>query len=112
VKFSSLYDQVGRADVLWEAWQQVKANQGAPGVDGMTSEESVEQGPEAAMMGRLAEPLRAKPSRVQPVRRVAIPKPTGGTRPLGSAVVEERVVQTAMTLGLEPLFEADFHDCS
>jgi RNA-directed DNA polymerase len=112
VKFYSLYDQVWREDVLWEAWQPVKANHGAPGVDGMTIEEIVEQGPEAAMIGRLAEQLRAKTYRVQPVRRVDIPKPTGGTRPLGSAVVEERVVHTAMKLVLEPLFEADFHDCS
>jgi retron-type reverse transcriptase len=103
---------VWREDVLWEAWQPVKANHGAPGVDGMTIEEIVEQGPEAAMIGRLAEQLRAKTYRVQPVRRVDIPKPTGGTRPLGSAVVEERVVHTAMKLVLEPLFEADFHDCS
>jgi RNA-directed DNA polymerase len=112
VKFSSLDDKVWREDGLWEAWPQVKAKHGAPGGDGVTSEEIVEQGQEAAMSGRLAEQLRAKTDRFQPVRRVAIPKPQGGTRPLGMAVVEERVVQTAMKLGLEPIFEADFHDCS
>src|SRR5512145_1253047 len=111
-KFYSLYDKVWREDVLWEAWQQVKANHGAPGVDGVTIEEIVEQGQEAAMIGRLAEQLRAKTYRFQPVRRVDIPKPKGGTRPLGIAVVEDRVVQTAMKLVLEPIFEADFHDCS
>ena len=112
VKFYSLHDKVWREDVLWEAWQQVKANHGAPGVDGVTIEEIVDQGQEAAMMGRLAEQLRAKTYRFQPVRRVDIPKPKGGTRPLGIAVVEDRVVQTAMKLVLEPIFEADFHDCS
>ena len=111
MKFYSLYDKVWREDVLWEAWQQVKANHGAPGVDGVTIEEIVEQGQEAAMIGRLAEQLRAKTYRFQPVRRVDIPKPKGGTRPLGIAVVEDRVVQTAMKLVLEPIFEADFHDC-
>jgi RNA-directed DNA polymerase len=112
VKFYSLYDKVWREDVLWEAWQQVKANHGAPGVDGVTIEEIVAQGQEAAMIGRLAEQLRAKTYRFQPVRRVDIPQPKGGTRPLGIAVVEDRVVQTAMKLVLEPIFEADFHDCS
>ena len=97
---------------MWEAWQQVKANHGAPGVDGVTIEARVDQGQEAAMIGRLAEQLRAKTYRLQPVRRVDIPKPKGGTRPLGIAVVEDRVVQTAMKLVLEPIFEADFHDCS
>jgi RNA-directed DNA polymerase len=112
VQFSRLYDKVWREDVLWEAWQQVKAHHGAPGVDGVTIEAMGDQGQEAAMIGRLAAQLRAKTYRFQPVRRVDIPKPKGGTRPLGIAVVEDRVVQTAMQLVLEPIFEADFHDCS
>ena len=78
----------------------------------MTIEEIVDKGQEAAMIGRLAAQLRAKTYCFQPVRRVDIPKPKGGTRPLGIAVVEDRVVQTAMQLVLEPIFEADFHDCS
>jgi retron-type reverse transcriptase len=105
VRFYSLYDKVWREDVWWEAWQQVKANHGAPGVDGVTIEEIVDKGQEAAMMGRLAKQLRAKTYRFQPVRRVDIPKPEGGTRPLGIAVVEDRVVQAAMKLVLEPIFE-------
>ncbi len=112
VKFYSLYDKVWREDVLWEAWQQVKANKGAPGVDGESIEAIVTSGQEGAMISRLREALRVKVYRFQPVRRVEIPKPKGGTRPLGIASVEDRVVQTAMKLVLEPIFEADFHDCS
>jgi group II intron reverse transcriptase/maturase len=112
VKFYSLYDKVWRTDVLQEAWRQVKANQGAPGVDGESIEGIVSRGEEGLMLGRLQKQLRSKTYRFQPVRRVDIPKPKGGTRPLGIATVEDRVVQTAMKLVLEPIFEADFHDCS
>jgi retron-type reverse transcriptase len=112
VKFYSLYDKVWRIDVLWEAWKQVKENRGAPGVDGETIDGIVSRGEEGLMLSRLQEQLRAKTYRFQPVRRVDIPKPKGGTRPLGIATVEDRVVQTAMKLVLEPIFEADFHDCS
>src|SRR6202165_2065143 len=112
VKFYSLYDKVWRIDVLWEAWKQVKENQGAPGVDGETIDGIVSRGEEGLMLSRLQDELRAKTYRFQPVRRVHIPKPKGGTRPLGIATVEDRVVQTAMKLVLEPIFEADFHDCS
>ena len=64
------------------------------------------------MISRVQEQLRAQSYRVHPVRRVDIPKPKGGTRPLGIATVEDRVVQTAMKLVLEPIFAADVHDCS
>src|SRR6266516_6382661 len=111
-KFYALYDKVWRRDVLWEAWQQVKANHGAPGVDGQSIEAMVAGGQEQEMISRLQEQLRTQTYRFQPVRRVDIPKPTGGTRPLGIATVEDRVVQTAMKLVLEPIFEADFHNCS
>jgi RNA-directed DNA polymerase len=111
VKFYSLYDKVYREDVLWEAWRQVKASQGAPGVDGETIEAIVSSGQEREMIERLQESLREKTYRFHPVRRVDIPKPKGGTRPLGIATVEDRVVQTALKLVLEPIFEADFHDC-
>src|SRR5881296_1687953 len=112
VKFYSLYDKVWRSDVLREAWRQVKANRGAPGVDSETIEGIVSRGEEEGMLSRLQEQLRARTYRFQPVRRVDIPKPKGGTRPLGIATVEDRVVQTALKLVLEPIFEADFHDCS
>ena len=111
-KFYSLYDKVWREDVLWEAWRQARANKGAPGVDGKSIEAIVKGGEEGAMITRLHEALRGKTYGFQPVRRVDIPKPKGGTRPLGIATVEDRVVQTAMKLVVSPKFEADFHDCS
>lgn len=112
VKFYSLYDKVWREDVLWEAWRQVKANKGAPGIDEQSIEAIVSAGKEGEMISHLQEQLQFKTYQFQPVRRVDIPKPKGGTRPLGIATVEDRVVQTAMKLILEPVFEADFHDCS
>jgi RNA-directed DNA polymerase len=111
-RFYRGYDKVGREDVLWEAWRQVKANHGAPGMDGKTIEEMVEPGQEEAMIQKLQAALQAHHYQFAPVRVVEIPKPKGGTRPLGIATVEDRVVQTAMKLVLEPSFEADFHDCS
>lgn len=111
-KFHSLYDKLWREDVLWEAWRQVKSNRGAPGVDGESIEAIVSSEQEGEMISRLSRELRAKTYRFDPVRRVDIPKPTGGSRPLGIATVADRVVQTAMKLVLEPIFEADFHDCS
>jgi group II intron reverse transcriptase/maturase len=110
-KFYSLYDKLYREDVLWEAWRQVKANQGAPGVDGKSIEAIVSAQRETEMIQSLQKQLRAKFYHFQPVRRVEIPKPKGGVRPLGIATVEDRVVQTAMKLVLEPIFEADFHNC-
>jgi RNA-directed DNA polymerase len=111
-RFYSLYDKVWRTDVLWEAWRQVKANHGAPGMDGKTIEEIVESGQEEALIQKLQATLQAHHYQFAPVRVVEIPKPKGGTRPLGIATVEDRVVQTAMKLVGEPIFEADFHDCS
>jgi group II intron reverse transcriptase/maturase len=111
-QFYSLYDKVWRTDVLWEAGQQVKANKGAPGVDGQAIEAIVAGGQEREMISKVQQQLRTQTSRFHPVRRVDIPKPKGGTRPLGIATVEDRVVQTAMKLVLEPIFEADFHPCS
>src|SRR3712207_4933913 len=75
VKFYSLYDKLWREDVLWEAWRQVKANDGAPGVDGASIEAIVLSGKEEEMISKLREQLRAKAYQFQPVRRVDIPKP-------------------------------------
>ena len=83
MRFYSLYDKVWRTDILWEAWRQVKANKGAPGVDGMAIETIVETGQEEEMIKKLQQALREKRYQFAPVRVVEIPKPKGGTRPLG-----------------------------
>ena len=86
-QFYSLYDKVWRTDVLWEAWQQVKANKGAPGVDGQAIEAIVAGGQEREMISKVQQQLRTQTYRFHPVRRVDIPKPKGGTRPLGIATL-------------------------
>jgi RNA-directed DNA polymerase len=111
-RFDSLYDKVWRADVLWEAWRQVTANQGAPGVDGMAIETLSNTGQEEERITQLQKALREPRPQCAPVRVVEIPKPKGGTRPLGIATVEDRVVQTALRLVVEPIFAADLHDGS
>ncbi len=110
-KFFSLYDKVCRPDVLWQAWEEVKANRGAPGVDAQSIEAVIASG-EMAFVAELGRQLKARTYRPMPVRRVLIPKPKGGQRPLGIPSLADRVVQTAVRLVLEPIFEADFRDCS
>ena len=105
-RFYILYDKVWRADILRHAYDLARANKGAPGVDGMTFDQIDASGLENWLF-RLGEELRAKTYRCQPVRRVMIPKPGGGERPLGIPTIRDRVVQTAAKLVLEPIFEAD-----
>jgi RNA-directed DNA polymerase len=108
-RFYLLYDKICRQDILHHAYALARANAGAPGVDGVTFKQIDASGAEAWLAG-LREELVSKTYRPDPVRRVTIPKPGGGERPLGIPTVRDRVVQTAAKIVLEPIFEADFED--
>src|SRR3979490_1406049 len=105
-RFYLLYDKMHREDVLAHAYALVKSNQGAPGVDGQSFWGIESQGLEKWLSG-IRDDLRAKTYQPQAVRRVMIPKPGGGERPLGIPTIRDRVVQTAAKPLLEPIFEAD-----
>jgi group II intron reverse transcriptase/maturase len=108
-RFHALYDKVARSDVVRGAWGEVRANRGAPGVDGVTIDDVIASGV-GEFLDELAEKLRAGTYRPRPLRRVRIPKPgkPGQLRPLGIPCVAARVVMAAAKIVLEPSFEADF----
>jgi len=112
-RFYALYDRIYRRDVLWAAWKKVKANDGERGMDGVSIEaiEKAEGGAEG-FVERIHQELVTKSYKPKAVRRVYIEKADGGKRPLGIPVIADRVVQAACLLILEPIFEADFEECS
>ena len=114
-RFHALFGHVARSDILWRAWEDVRSNRGAPGVDGVTID-AVESAGVGRFLDELADALRAKRYRPAPLRRVYIPKAgrpgADNRRPLSIPTVTDRVVMTAAKILLEPIFEADFLPCS
>jgi group II intron reverse transcriptase/maturase len=110
-KFYVLYDKVYQKHMMMVAWKAVKANQGSPGIDGISISDIEDQGV-SEYLEKLGEELRTKSYRAQAVKRVMIPKANGGERPLGIPTVKDRIVQTACKQLIEPIFEADFEESS
>ena len=111
LRFYALYDKTYREDVLIQAWQKVRSKRGAPGIDGQSIED-VERAGVEEFLKKIQEELKTETYKPQPARRVEIPKTGGGTRTLGIPTVRDRVVQQALKLIIEPIFEADFEDSS
>ena len=111
-RFHALFDKVHRRDVLDRAWEDVRRNRGAAGIDRVSLADAEEYGV-SRLLGELAAELRERRYRPLPARRVFIPKPgTAEKRPLSIPAVRDRVVQAAAKIVLEPVFEADFLPCS
>ena len=111
-RFHALYDKVHRRDVLERAWEQVRRNRGAAGIDRVTLAD-VERHGVTRLLDELAADLRDQTYRPLPARRVWIPKPgESAKRPLSIPAIRDRIVQAAVKIVIEPVFEADFRPCS
>lgn len=111
-RFYSLYDKVYRSDVLQRAYDLVKQNKGSPGSDGVTFEKTERGKGKQEYLQVLQEKLKGGYYQAGPIKRVDIPKGNGDTRPLGIPCIEDRIVQMAVKLIIEPVFEAEFSDHS
>jgi RNA-directed DNA polymerase len=110
-RFYQLYDKIYRIDILEHAWAVCRSKRGSPGVDGITFDE-IERMGVGPWIVALQEDLRTEQYKPAPVRRVLIPKPGGGERPLGIPTIRDRVAQTAAKLVIEPIFESAFDDAA
>lgn len=110
-RFYLLYDKLTLNYVLKVAWKRVKQNRGAAGYDGMSIDDVVKYGADK-YLAEIAEELIQETYKAQPVLRVYIPKANGKMRPLGIPTIKDRIVQMCCKLVIEPIFEADFQDCS
>lgn len=110
-KFHAMYDKIYRIDILTEAWKRVKANGGVGGIDHISIKDIKAYG-EEKLIAEISEVLRYNNYHPQPVRRTYIPKADGKMRPLGIPIIRDRIVQMATKIVIEPIFEADFMDCS
>lgn len=111
-RFYSLYDKICRGDVLLTAYDRVKQNKGSPGLDGVTFAQIEEEVGKQVYLLALQATLVGKTYRADPIKRVDIPKGNGETRPLGIPTIKDRIVQMAVKLIIEPIFEAGFSDHS